>query len=681
MGNCQVSSTCTTSRACPLPGFSQDDTMRGTLYASCDASPCTAGLGSLRAGAPQDCNLPGTPAIIRCCTPRAKVRCAQQHACTWVAPRIMDLEIQRRTIIPGCRVKSFWGQLLASKAQTNTVLQSIVAMAPAVTRFLRSFPIVAKWYLERWDGAVQPVLDMIICGSKREQLTPEQTTAAAATASLLALPAAKDFLLSTTTGSILSEYLMEVKGFDTRDIDSFLTQDQLFTALDLLRAPGIHVDEGLDPAAAGLLGLPGGLGALVSELVAFDSRLTVRQMVRDVARLATTVLRTAVQGPPATADEAAYPEGFLPLLFGMTPEVRASFSMALSTLPALEVCLINTISAVEVFPKSFTRRPVPRMSMPPSPPPSPHPSPSAPPRPESPVDGSEDPAGTQPPSTPPASPPSFQDVYPPATGFADWCPTRSYVGRLVANPMGPRPIVQATLEVIPLLADIIEALPTTYNWYSSRWDKAAIPILEPAICGSLFNVYQIASEAYDTLVGATRALVLPALERFFGTQTGKTAARHLANVGFNVRDLETYLDSWDLSALTEFIAQSEDASSAFDSAPIGVIGALTAAVIGIADSSNGFKPFNVALDLMTFAHELFSAPTSSRTAQIAEADPNLTDLLTVSGTENAAITTLAARIQELKPLVYRMMRTGVDTAIELIEPYSEEDSTANYAYN
>lgn len=65
--------------------------------------------------------------------------------------------------------------------------------------------------------------------------------------------------------------------------------------------------------------------------VAFDSRLTVRQMVRDVARLATTVLRTAVQGPPATADEAAYPEGFLPLLFGMTPEVRASFSMALST--------------------------------------------------------------------------------------------------------------------------------------------------------------------------------------------------------------------------------------------------------------------------------------------------------------------------------------------------------------
>lgn len=62
-----------------------------------------------------------------------------------------------------------------------------------------------------------------------------------------------------------------------------------------------------------------------------------------------------------------------------------------------------------------------------------------------------------------------------------------------------------------------------------------------------------------------------------------------------------------------------------------------------ADSSNGFKPFNVALDLMTFAHELFSAPTSSRTAQIAEADPNLTDLLTVSGTENAAITTLAAR--------------------------------------
>mgnify|MGYP001806860789 CR=1 FL=1 len=41
----------------------------------------------------------------------------------------------------------------------------------------------------------------------------------------------------------------------------------------------------------------------------------------------------------------------------------------------------------------------------------------------------------------------------------------------------------------------------------------------------------------------------------------------------------------------------------------------------------------------------------------------------------------AHRIQELKPLVYRMMRTGVDTAIELIEPYSEEDSTANYAYN
>lgn len=67
-----------------------------------------------------------------------------------------------------------------------------------------------------WTDAAPRCADMIICGSKREQLTPEQTTAAAATASLLALPAAKDFLLSTTTGSILSEYLMEVKGFDTR---------------------------------------------------------------------------------------------------------------------------------------------------------------------------------------------------------------------------------------------------------------------------------------------------------------------------------------------------------------------------------------------------------------------------------------------------------------------------------
>lgn len=163
----QVSSTCTTSRACPLPGFSQDDTMRGTLYASCDASPCTAGLGSLRAGAPQDCNLPGTPAIIRCCTPRAKVRCAQQHACTWVAPRIMDLEIQRRTIIPGCRVKSFWGQLLASKAQTNTVLQSIVAMAPAVTRFLRR----CVWCLLDWLAFLR--MRARLCACSCRGLIPE----------------------------------------------------------------------------------------------------------------------------------------------------------------------------------------------------------------------------------------------------------------------------------------------------------------------------------------------------------------------------------------------------------------------------------------------------------------------------------------------------------------------------
>ena len=70
---------------------------------------------------------------------------------------------------------------------------------------------------------------------------------------------------------------------------------------------------------------------------------------------------------------------------------------------------------------------------------------------------------------------------------------------------------------------------------TKRVEPAVLDAAEPAICGSLFNVYQIASEAYDTLVGATRALVLPALERFFGTQTGKTAARHLANVGFNVR--------------------------------------------------------------------------------------------------------------------------------------------------
>jgi hypothetical protein len=57
--------------------------------------------------------------------------------------------------------------------------------------------------------------DMIICGGKREQLTPEQTHVAIATASLLALPAVKDFLLFTTTGSIVTEYLMETMNFDT----------------------------------------------------------------------------------------------------------------------------------------------------------------------------------------------------------------------------------------------------------------------------------------------------------------------------------------------------------------------------------------------------------------------------------------------------------------------------------
>ncbi|KAG2451116.1 hypothetical protein HYH02_004384 [Chlamydomonas schloesseri] len=591
----------------------------------------------------------------------------------------MDLEIQRRTVIPGCRVKSFWGQLLASKLQPNTVVQSIVAMAPAVTRFLRSFPDIAQWYLARWDGVVQPVLDMIICGGKREQLTAEQTSAAIATASLLALPAVKDFLFTTTTGSIVSEYLMEAMNFDTREIDSLLTQDQLLTALELMHAPDVYPDAGLDAAAASL---PRTLRVVVVALVGSDARLTLRQAVRDVARFVTTMLRTAVQGPPATADEGAYPEGFLPLLFGMTPEVRTSFIMALSTLPALEVHLLNTISAVEAFPKTYTRRPVPRMSMPPSPPPSPSPSPNPDDAGSIGIDGEDSAAGwAQPPSTPPEPPPSFQEVYPSTTGFADWCPTRSFVGQLVANPLASRPTVQAVLEAVPLLADIVEALPTTVTWYSTRWDKTAVPVLEPSICGTLFNVYKLADSAYDTLTGAVRALVLPVLERFFTTQTGKTAARHLANIGFNVRDAETFANSGDLRALLEYLAQSDDADSTFDAAPFAVVGGLGAAVTGIAASKNGFKPFNVVLDLMTLAHELFTAPASSRTAQIVEADPSLTDLLRVSEMESVAISNVAARIQELKPIVYRMMRSGLDTALELLEPYSEEDSTANYAYN
>lgn len=44
--------------------------------------------------------------------------------------------------------------LLAATPTCNTPTHSIDA-GPYI---LRSFPIVAKWYLERWDGAVQPVL-------------------------------------------------------------------------------------------------------------------------------------------------------------------------------------------------------------------------------------------------------------------------------------------------------------------------------------------------------------------------------------------------------------------------------------------------------------------------------------------------------------------------------------------
>ncbi|KAG2423083.1 hypothetical protein HXX76_002310 [Chlamydomonas incerta] len=344
----QWSTTCTTRRSCPLPGFETDGP---SMFAACDSRACRhqarrsaalpdlfARLTSLWSGGEQssandaqdgshsgndsdhdDCATnPNRPARIQCCMPRTRVTCAPLLPCN-VAPlpqRLMELEVfpQRisvtQDVFPGCRVaSSFWAKVLAAPVSNNSVALAALlgdsGLPAALAPVARSLGSVLRWYMERWDALIQPWLGQLDCNStasaaivrralQQAVTSPEADRALGATLALLQ-PAVKDFLTSTSTGAVLTDFMLSTYGFDTSLLTGASTSGGLLSAVQTLKQK-TNVTWG-DSFAAYSTAASAALAWLGDELVAVNPRISARQVAVDLVRLADKLLRTALAGP------------------------------------------------------------------------------------------------------------------------------------------------------------------------------------------------------------------------------------------------------------------------------------------------------------------------------------------------------------------------------------------------
>ncbi|KAG2496825.1 hypothetical protein HYH03_005231 [Edaphochlamys debaryana] len=196
----------------------------------------------------------------------------------------------------------FWAELgssLLGRITGSPILEFFLHQLGTAGKILGNVPIVIRWYAERWDGAIQPWVDYTLCsGSNRLELSDKVLDATEQVIRSVVVPPLKQFLFTTKTGSVVSEYMYKDLNLDVRKIDSAVNRENSVLLLE-------QILQGLKYLVADANGVVRDIISWIgNELLGENGRLTPEDLLNDGLQLVATLLAKTVEGAAGLGPEA-----------------------------------------------------------------------------------------------------------------------------------------------------------------------------------------------------------------------------------------------------------------------------------------------------------------------------------------------------------------------------------------
>ncbi|PNW78354.1 hypothetical protein CHLRE_09g400600v5 [Chlamydomonas reinhardtii] len=631
---CELSSSCSWSRSCP----------EDNVYVSASCGDCW-GCVETAAGSLQQQQIGMSVvgrAYVKCCPKRLRVNCAEMLPCVFeptaeslVAHVDIGGAAQRRRSAAACATPdSFLGDLLASNMSADPVFRGAVNMFPPLGAVMTTMPSVFTWYAARWDAGIRPVVSAMLCGKNgaansiasalASLFTRPPATADRAISVLrrLLVPVAQS-ALDTTPGSVLFDLINNDLGFATKNVNAYLTRDNVQLATNFIQAFTSSTDEdtlsllveaadlaggavGADYDYGSVLGyvannpfgIVGVLVGLGAELLSVDSRVTA--------------------------------------MLTMTAGEKDMFQKMQANLAQLKPAIKGMIQVLERYPDYQVA----------------------------------------------LAAPSLKDVVTPTTQTPSTVPdaanacaaSKDGADTFLTSKLATDSTFLSSLATLPYIGNMFQTIPAVVDWWVGAYDKTVGVVMRLALCNT--KVADIATKDMDLALAALKDLALPVVKRFLVTNSGIILSQALQkNFGFNTSDIgPDYLTKQVVSDVVQFLKDNEaDLDYGLAYVP-GVVGYGLLTLMGLDDRFTIPDLISDALIAMYAMAEVpvqvlgggSSSSSASGRRMIADTTSPLAAVLTLSTDQKQAFNTFSTSVLQVQAQTTKVLSTvGVSTSAPL----------------
>ncbi|KAG2428187.1 hypothetical protein HXX76_011867 [Chlamydomonas incerta] len=561
-----------------------------------------------------------------------------------------DRAVQRRSAAACATPDSFLGELLSSNMSVDPVFRGAANMFPPLGAVMTTMPAVFTWYAARWDAGIRPAVGAMLCG--KDGTSNSTADRAISVLKRLLVPVAQS-ALNTTSGSVLFDLLNNDLGFATKNVNSYITRDnvqlavsfmQAFTGADedtlslLLEAGDLaggvlgsfDYDYGLIGFIANnpfsVVGIALGLGG---ELLAVDSRVTVESLATDLVDVLSTMTRTALD---ANANPGS--DEFEKAMVAMTAGEKDMFQKMQTNLAKLKPAIKDMVKALEQYP-GFT---------------------------------------------PTLASPSLKDLVTPTSqtpssvpDLANACAaSKDGADQFLTSKLASDATFLAGLGTLPYVGNLFQTVPPVMDWWVSAYDKTVGVVMRLALCNT--KVADIPAKDMDLALAALRELALPVVKRFLVTNSGIILSQALwRNYRFNTSTIgPDYLTKQVVSDVLQFLHDNEaELDYGLDYAP-GIAGFGILTLMGLDDR---FTIPDLISDALITMYAMAEVPvqvlgggssSSSGRRMIADTTSALAGVLTLTPDQKQAFTTFSTSVLQVQAQTTKVMSTvGVSTSSPL----------------
>ncbi|KAG2493617.1 hypothetical protein HYH03_008134 [Edaphochlamys debaryana] len=242
------------------------------------------------------------------------------------------------------------GDLLAGSLARSPFFTSSMAVFPGTGAMMRTVFVVARWWAERWDTAMRPVMAKAFCADRGTVISDAEADHAVDFMTYLGMPLLQR-LFTTNTGVILKSIIKEQMGFNVSTIPGYLTRARVREAAAAVQALE-DVDYALDYTVPGVaLAIP----YFILNAGELDSRFNTADVILDVMAVLQRMAEIPLEGPNTTSSSSSgrrllqsSDSAFAQAMLTMTEAERAVFMQFLQALSSVQAAAAGVMSTMGV---------------------------------------------------------------------------------------------------------------------------------------------------------------------------------------------------------------------------------------------------------------------------------------------------------------------------------------------